>query len=210
LRRTRRHNFFPRQSRRINSHTQHTPPWMSATVPVRHLSDFHNNPEFARFEEEAGIRDLPRFLMNHKGTRGGCRDRLTPAPGCHACTVLRGQSHTTSVVGKEEVAKGRHHDWRAGLDRLTSSRAAADPELYFQPVSLHALRKCPVLNWWCPWAVHRPSAPRVSTKWFHTLRRTRYCSNNCLLQVRRFILFPVIGLGLPLQLCFALRNRTSA
>ena len=169
-------------------------PWRSAIhfAPPRY-AEFHKDPEFARPEEKRVPKDLSLFPQwEYQQHKWGMSIDLNSCTGCNACTIACQSENNIPVVGKEEVAKGRHMNWLR-VDR------------YFEGPS--TIRKCTssrypactartLLANWCV-----RSRPRYTVREglnemvYNRCVGTRYCSNNCPYKVRRFNFFLYCGLG---------------
>jgi molybdopterin-containing oxidoreductase family iron-sulfur binding subunit len=168
--------------------TQHTQtmeerdPFRAAT-----FAEYHKNPEFANPEDKHVSPDTTMFpLWEYKKHKWGMSIDLTACFGCEACTIACQSENNIPVVGKAEVAKGRHMNWLR-IDRYYQG-SLDDPAVYYQPVPcMHCENAlCELV---CPVAATVHSAEGLNEMVYNRCVGTRYCSNNCPYKVRRFNFF---------------------
>lgn len=165
--------------------TQHTQT-MEERDPFRVATflEYHKNPQFADPPEDHVADDHTMFpLWEYKQHKWGMSIDLTSCVGCQACTIACQSENNISVVGKEEVAKGRHMNW-IRVDRYYQG-SLDDPDMYFQPVPcMHCENAlCELV---CPVAATVHSGEGLNEMVYNRCVGTRYCSNNCPYKVRRF------------------------
>ena len=109
--------------------------------------------------------------------------------GCGACEVACQSENNIAIVGKEQVALGRHMHWLR-IDRYYSSakvpgRGLDDPDTHFQPVPcMHCeLAPCEV---GCPVEATLHDHEGLNLMVYNRCVGTRACSGYCPYKVRRF------------------------
>lgn len=149
------------------------------------VKQYLKNPKFLKEGNEIELHTVYPFI-DYPDVKWGMTIDLNKCLGCGDCVVACISENNIPIVGKDQVAIGRHMQW-IRIDRYYSGEPD-NPKTSLQPMLCQHCDHAPCENV-CPVAATTHSPDGLNQMAYNRCVGTRYCSNNCPYKVRRFNFF---------------------